>query len=84
MNLLRPQPGRKTESVSTSCLRAMRAAGKLWRQFLADEDPAEKERIRRRRIDNIMHNVILMEAMRRWELETGRHEVSKDSPLGGE
>ena len=45
---------------------------KFWRNFIADECPDEKERIRRDRINNIMQNVILLEAMRRWEIESGR------------
>jgi hypothetical protein len=43
---------------------------KFWRNLVADERPDEKERIRRERIDNIMQNVVLLEAMRRWEVET--------------
>ena len=42
---------------------------KFWRAFIADECPDEKERIRRERINNIMQNVVLLEAMRRWEIE---------------
>jgi hypothetical protein len=45
---------------------------KFWRAFIADECPHEKERIRRDRINNIMQNVVLLEAMRRWEIESGR------------
>jgi hypothetical protein len=45
---------------------------KFWRAFIADAGPDEKERIRRERINNIMHNVVLLEAMRRWEIESGR------------
>ena len=45
---------------------------KFWRDFIADECPDEKERIRRERINNIMQNVVLLEAMRRWEIESGR------------
>ena len=43
---------------------------KFWRNHVADECPDEKERIRRERINNIMQNVVLLEAMRRWEVET--------------
>ena len=45
---------------------------KFWRAFIADECPDEKERIRRERINNIMQNVLLLEAMRRWEIGSGR------------
>lgn len=45
---------------------------KFWRAFIADECPDEKERIRRERINNVMQNVVLLEAMRRWEIESGR------------
>ncbi len=45
---------------------------KFWRAFIADECPDEKERIRRERINNIMQNVVLLEAMRRWEIKSGR------------
>jgi hypothetical protein len=45
---------------------------KFWRAFISDECPDEKERIRRERINNIMQNVVLLEAMRRWEIESGR------------
>jgi hypothetical protein len=56
----------------------------LWRRFVADEDPREKERARQRRIDTIMHDVVLLEAMRRWELEHKNQEVSKDGPFSKE
>ena len=46
---------------------------KFWRSHVADECPDEKERIRRERINNIMQNVVLLEAMRRWEVETRGH-----------
>jgi hypothetical protein len=46
---------------------------KFWRNYVADECPDEKERIRRERINNIMQNVVLLEAMRRWEVETRGH-----------
>ena len=49
--------------------RIKQAAGRLSRKFIADENPDEKERARQKRIDNIMHDVVLLEAMRRWELE---------------
>lgn len=62
------------------CWAVRRVVGRLWRKFVVDEDPGEKERVRQRRIDNIMHNAVLLEAMRRWKLEHKRLEVSKDSP----
>ena len=43
---------------------------KVWRNHIVDECPDEKERIRRERINNIMQNVVLLEAMRRWEVRT--------------
>jgi len=53
--------------------------GKLWRKFLVDECPDDKaERLRRKRINNIMHDVILLETMRRWALENEKSRVSKD------
>jgi len=56
----------------------------FWRKFVADQDPQDKERTRQRRIDSIMHDVILLEAMRRWELEHKNQEVSKDGPFSKE
>jgi hypothetical protein len=58
--------------------------GRLWRKFIVDDDPREKERVRQKRIDNIMHDVVLLEAMRRWELEHKRQEVPKEDPLSKE
>ncbi len=43
---------------------------RFWRKHIADQCPDDKERIRRERINNIMQNVVLLEAMRRWETET--------------
>ena len=62
------------------CWALRRVVGRLWRMFVVDEDPSEKERVRQKRIDNIMHDAVLLEAMRRWKLEYKRLEVSKDSP----
>ncbi len=45
---------------------------KFWRHFIVDECPDEKERIRRERINNIMQSVVLLEAMRRWEIQSRR------------
>lgn len=61
--------------------RLNRAVGRLWRKFLVDECPDEKERKRSRRIENIMHDVVLLEAMRRWELENKNCQFSKDDPI---
>ncbi len=59
--------------------RLKQVLGRLWRKFVVDECPhGEAERLRRKRIDNIMHDVILLEAMRRWELENEKSRVSKD------
>jgi hypothetical protein len=80
MNSLSPQPNSKSPRACAPCIRVRRAAGWLWRKLIADEDAANKERIRRQRIDNILHDVVLIEAMRRWELESKSHEVSKDGP----
>ncbi len=57
----------------TRAVRRKRILRKFWREFIADECPEEEERIRRERINNIMQNVVLLEAMRRWEIETRRH-----------
>jgi hypothetical protein len=54
----------------TRVVRRKQVLRKFWRAFIADECPVEKERIRRERINNIMQNVILLEAMRRWEIES--------------
>jgi hypothetical protein len=67
-----------------TCHSVRRAVGRLWRKFIADQDPQDKERTRQRRIDNIMHDVILLEAMRRWQLEHKNQEVSKDGPYSKE
>ncbi|MGO9866362.1 MAG: hypothetical protein ACLPJY_01550 [Rhodomicrobium sp.] len=45
--------------------------GRLWSRFVADECP---EDVRKKRIANMMHDVILFEAMRRWERETKQTE----------
>ena len=84
MNLLSSQPNGKPPRACSPCFRVKQAAGWLWRKLIVDEEPAQNERIRRRRIDNIMHNVILIEAMRRWELESKHHEVSKHGPMTGD
>jgi hypothetical protein len=83
MNSCRPQPLGKLSRVCAACLRVKRAAGRFWRKYVADEDSRGKERVRRQRIDNIMHDVVLMEAMRRWEQESKAQEVSKDGPSTG-
>ncbi len=49
---------------------------KFWREYVADQCPHEKERIRKERITNIMHNVVLLEAMRRWKIESERHKTN--------
>ena len=66
------------------CRRFKQAFGRLWRKFVVDESPDEKERARRKRIDNIMHDVVMLEAMRRWQAETKDHEVSKDGSISEE
>ena len=66
------------------CWRVKGAVDRIWRKFIADENPDEKQRKRQKQIDNIMHNVVLMEAMRRWELESKAHEVSKDGHIAEE
>ncbi len=43
---------------------------KFWRDFIADECPDEKERLRQERIRNLMHDVVLLEAMHRWKIES--------------
>jgi hypothetical protein len=83
MTLLSPRPNRKSVSYGP-CRSVRRAVGRLWRKFVADQDPQDKERARQRRIDSIMHDVILLEAMRRWELENRNQEVSKDGPFSKE
>ncbi len=50
--------------------RLKQVAGQVWRGFIVDECPDEKERVRQERISNIMQNVVLLEAMRRWKIET--------------
>lgn len=83
MTLLSPRPNRKSVRCAP-CRSVRRAMGRLWRKFVADEDPRDKERARQRRIDGIMHDVVLLEAMRRWELEHKNQEVSKDGPFSKE
>jgi hypothetical protein len=40
----------------------------FWTRFICAEDPIEKSiRIRAARIENIKANVLLLEAMRRWD-----------------
>jgi len=56
----------------------------LWRRFVTDEDPREREHARQKRIDSIMHDVVLLEAMRRWQEEHKNQEVSKDGPIAKE
>jgi hypothetical protein len=57
---------------------------RLWRRFVTDEDPREREHARQKRIDSIMHDVVLLEAMRRWQEEHKNQEVSKDGPIAKE
>jgi hypothetical protein len=83
MTLLSPRPNRKSVSCGP-CRSVRRAVGRFWRKFVADQEPQDKERARQRRIDSIMHDVILLEAMRRWELENKNQEVSKDGPFSKE
>jgi hypothetical protein len=54
-----------------------RSAGKFWRRYVVDECPDEKERRRRQRIGNIMHDTILLEAMRRWRIESEKAANTK-------
>jgi hypothetical protein len=84
MTLLSPQPNRKTLCTLVPCRQVKRVLGRLWRKFITDENPGEKKRARQKRIDNIMHDVVLIEAMRRWELENKDREVSKDGPWAKE
>jgi hypothetical protein len=56
-----------------NAVRLKRILKKVCRKFIADQCPDEKDRIRRERIDNIMLNVVLLEAMRRWKMESERH-----------
>jgi hypothetical protein len=84
MNSISSQPNGKNQRVCAPCIRVRRAAGWLWRKLIADEDAAKKDQIRRQRIDNILHNVVLMEAMRRWQQESKSQEVSKDGSRTGE
>jgi hypothetical protein len=42
-----------------------------------DECPDEKERRRRQRIGNILHDAILLEAMRRWRIESEKAANTK-------
>ncbi len=51
-------------------LRLKRASGRLWRKFVVDECPDE---IRKKRIRNILHDVILLETMYRWERENSEN-----------
>jgi len=83
MTLLSPHTNGKSARC-VPCRRFKQAVRRLWRKFVSDENPDDKERLRQRRIDNIMHDVVLMEAMRRWELETKDHEVSKGGPIAEE
>ncbi len=46
---------------------------KFWRNHVSDQCPDDKERIRRERINNIMQNVLLLEAMRQWEIGSRGH-----------
>ena len=83
MTLSSPRPNRRNVRCAP-CRSVRRAFGRFWRKFVADQDPQDKERTRQRRIDNIMHDVILLEAMRRGELEHKNQEVSKDGPFSKE
>jgi hypothetical protein len=83
MILSSSRPNRRNVRCAT-CRSVQLALGRLWRKFVADQDPRDKERTRQRRIDNIMHDVILLEAMRRWQLEHKNQEVSKDGPYSKE
>jgi hypothetical protein len=84
MTLLSPHPKGKSLRTLVHCRCFKQAFNQLWRKFIADECPDAKERLRQKRIGNIMHDVVLLEAMRRWELEHKDREVSKDGPVAEE
>jgi hypothetical protein len=63
-------PGGPSMDKTRRPFRLKQVLRKFWRSHVADECPDERERIRRERINNIMQNVVLLEAMRRWEVET--------------
>jgi hypothetical protein len=54
-----------------------RFAGRSWRRYIVDECPDEKEQRRRQRIDNIMHDVILLEAVRRQRIDAKKAANTK-------
>jgi hypothetical protein len=57
-----------------------RISRKYWRKYIADECPDEKEMRRRNRIDTIIHEVTLLEAMRLWNMDAG--ETAKAQAQG--
>jgi len=58
--------------------------GRLWRKFVVAEDPREKERVRQKRIDNIMHDVVLLESHAALAVRTQGPRRAKDSPFSKE
>jgi len=52
----------------------MQAFGRLWRKFVVAECPDE---IRKKRIRNILHDVVMLETMRRWERENYENKASQ-------
>ncbi len=83
MCLSNPRPNGKSVRCAP-CQGVRRVMGRLWRKFVVAEDPREKERVRQKRIDNIMHDVVLLEAMRRWQFEHKGQDAPKDSPFSKE
>jgi hypothetical protein len=56
-----------------------RISRKYWRKYIADECPDEREMRRRNRIDNIIHDVTLLEAMRLWNAEANKSTQARGS-----
>ncbi|MFT4079747.1 hypothetical protein [Rhodomicrobium sp.] len=62
-----------------SFLKVKQYLSRFWKKYVVAEDPDEAERMRQKRIGNIMLDVIARESMLKWERERF-NEVTKKQP----
>jgi hypothetical protein len=56
-------------------LRSPKVLSGLWRKYLTDERQAERERKRIARCDNIRDALMVLEALRNWNIENERSKA---------
>ncbi|WP_127078490.1 hypothetical protein [Rhodomicrobium lacus] len=62
-----------------SFLKAKQYLSRFWKKYVVAEDHDEAERMRQKRIDNIMLDVIARESMLKWERERFNEVTKKQS-----